>query len=295
MSYILEALRKSQQERELGQVPTLDSSDLFAEDKESPPANHWGLLAVGLASLAVVIALYAAFRAPVSSTSGVGGPVTDGVPPDVAPVDLGALGRGGVQDTVPASLDDRGMGSSSAPLVEAPGPRRQSSDMVSGPPVRPNAPTDRERSEAFDPYGTDLEEELQRQLEAESDFDPAPIPAERSSRSQVPPDLVQDIEAFKQQVRREQGIPPPSTKGRTKIRIPSDPTTLRLTAMQAAQIPAYLMTAHVYDKDPTKRFVVINTLRYREGERTREGFGVERIVPEGAVLSYLGNPFFVSR
>ncbi|MFD2111301.1 general secretion pathway protein GspB [Thiorhodococcus fuscus] len=294
MSYILEALRKSQQERELGQVPTLDSSDLFAEDKEPPPTNHWGLLAVGLASLAVVIALYAAFRSPTSSTSGVGGPMTDSVPPDVSSVNLGTSGRG-VQDRVPVNLDDRGMALPSTPLVEAPGPRRQVSDVVSGPPVRRNAPTEQVRSEAFDPYGADLEEALQRQLEAESDFESASSPVERASRSQVPPDLVQDIEAFKQQVRREQGIPPPSTKGRAKVRIPSDPTTLRLTAMQAAQIPAYLMTAHVYDKDRTKRFVVINTLRYREGEQTREGFWVERIVPEGAVLSYLGNPFFVAR
>ncbi len=62
MSYILEALKKSQQERELGQVPTLDASGIFTDDKEPIPPNYWALLAVALAALAVVIALYAAFR-----------------------------------------------------------------------------------------------------------------------------------------------------------------------------------------------------------------------------------------
>jgi general secretion pathway protein B len=55
------------------------------------------------------------------------------------------------------------------------------------------------------------------------------------------------------------------------------------------------MTVHVFDEDVSKRFILINALRYGEGEETREGIRVERIIPEGAVLSYLGNPFFVRR
>ncbi len=60
MSYILEALKKSQQERDLGRVPTLATQPFF----ENRPAvvNHWGLAATALASLAVAIALFAALR-----------------------------------------------------------------------------------------------------------------------------------------------------------------------------------------------------------------------------------------
>jgi hypothetical protein len=60
MSYILEALRKSQQDREIGQVPTLATQPLFTSQESG--RNAWGLAAMALAGLAVAIALYAALR-----------------------------------------------------------------------------------------------------------------------------------------------------------------------------------------------------------------------------------------
>ncbi len=63
MSYILEALKKSQRERNLGQVPTLERLPML-ESAEPQRIPYWGLAAVILAGLAVLIALYAAFREP---------------------------------------------------------------------------------------------------------------------------------------------------------------------------------------------------------------------------------------
>jgi general secretion pathway protein B len=145
----------------------------------------------------------------------------------------------------------------------------------------------------LDPW---LEQELLREMDAEQAMNAEPAPAlrRRPQRAEVPADLVEDIESFKQQLRREQGIPPPAA-AQDVTKITGDPTTLRLTPQQQAQVPAYVMTVHVFDEDIAKRFVLINALRYGEGEQTREGIRVERIIPEGAVLSYLGNPFFVRR
>ena len=61
MSYILEALRKSQQDRELGRVPTLATQPLFTPRETG--RNSWIGIALGLAALAVAIALYAVLRA----------------------------------------------------------------------------------------------------------------------------------------------------------------------------------------------------------------------------------------
>ncbi|TCT22292.1 general secretion pathway protein GspB [Thiobaca trueperi] len=295
MSYILEALKKSQQERELGQVPTLDTTGIFSEDKEPIPTNHWGLLAVGLAALAVVIALYAALRGPTA-------PVVVSAPPaPVLPQQTDPRG------TAPAPLDPS-WSAPAEPLVEAPPPKR--SPRVSPAPTLPgsdrgegvimdddlpypNPNFDPARDALADPQ---LELELQRQLAAEQGDSAAakPAPIAPPERTPIPSDLIDDIEAFKQQVRREQGVPPPASK-RQPARLSGDLTRLRLTAAQQAQLPGYLMTVHVYDPDTAKRFVVINTLKYREGEETREGLRVERILLDGAVLSYLGNPFFVPR
>ncbi len=308
MSYILEALKKSQQERELGQVPTLDTAGMFSEDKEPAPANQWGLLAVGLATLAVVIALFAALRGPARP-----------------PLESTALRAPGNQSPSPLlKTDARSMESATpaspvpdpavlapvptAPRAEAPPPKRT----AHAAPFSPN-------ESGSDPgKGVGLEDELdypdpnldpaqelelQRQLDAErlqfgdpEQITPEQIIMEPPQRAPIPGDLIDDIEAFKQQIRREQGIPPPKSPSRMKpVRISGDPTRLRLTPQQQAQVPGFLMTVHVYDPDVSKRFVLINTLKYREGEETREGLRVERILPEGAVLSYQGNPFYVSR
>lgn len=295
MSYILEALKKSQQERELGQIPTLDSGALFSEDKEPPPVHHWGLLAVGLAALAVVIALYAAFRGGDGPAAGAGAPVPSASAPTVVPAPAEAPA------TPPtASTSTAAPGAAPVirpPLVEAPPPRP--AIRASRPEVLPPAADPGPRLGGMSPPEAGAERELQRQLDAgqvypeESDDgsldQPRPVP--------IPPDLIEDIENFKQQVRRGQGsAPPAAAAGRSKpAAISGDPTRLRLTPQQQAQLPAYLMTVHVYDEQVSKRFVVINSLKYGEGEDTREGLRVERILHDGAVLSYQGNPFYVPR
>lgn len=287
MSYILEALKKSQQERGLGQVPTLDASGLFVEDREPQVTHHWALLAVGLAALAVVIALYAAFRGtrPVPMTT-----------LDAPGVDPAPMVQPLTAQPQPAVIEAPGVDPIARPLVEPPPPKpapsRPSTPESGAGPVHVAPP-----SQTADPdVDPEWERNLLRQLEAEQAAMNAAreILDEPPRAASVPDDLVQDIEAFKQQVRREQGVAPPASR-RTPVEIRGDPTRLKLTPQQQAAVPGYLMTVHVYDPDVAKRFVVINALRYREGEETREGLRVEQILKEGAVLSYLGNPFYVPR
>lgn len=290
MSYILEALKKSQQERGLGQVPTLDASGLFVEDREPQVTHHWALLAVGLAALAVVIALYAAFRGarPVPMTA-LDAPRVDPAP-IIQPLTV---------QPQPAVIEATGVDPIARPLVEPPPPkpapsRSSAPESGAGPVVYAAPPS---QSQIADPdVDPEWERNLLRQLEAEQAAMNAAreILEEPPRAASVPDDLVQDIETFKQQVRREQGVAPPASR-RPPVEIRGDPTRLKLTPQQQAAVPGYLMTVHVYDPDVAKRFVVINALRYREGEETREGLRVEQILKEGAVLSYLGNPFYVAR
>lgn len=350
MSYILEALKKSQQARDLGRVPTLETARVFEEDREPATANRWGRLAVVLAGLAVAIALYAALRPPPAPTiawpasgdlpsfgagptpgAGAGAdtalsasgdpsagtpgvapmsaPPTAGAPTAAAPVPSVAAPGLTVQDLAELIL---ALAPRPGPVPGMPGPsggpvpdaaRGAGGDAGEGlAPSASGADGDLAAESELDPV---LERELRRQLDAESTGvldEPAPEPepepgfasAGPPERVPVPSDLLADIENFKQQLRREQGLPPAAARQRPAP-IQGDPTRLRLTPRQQARLPGYLMTAHVHDADAEKRFVVINGLRYREGEETLEGFGVERILREGAVLSYEGNPFFVAR
>lgn len=331
MSYILEALKKSQQERELGHVPTLETAGIFAPDKEEVGRRPWALLAVALAGVAVVIALYAALRAPVlPETPSVQVPPALPAPPKVTAAQpegprLAETAAPSPAKPRPAQdLDNLSVTHRSPPapkneaiaepLIEPPPPKS------AGPAPRGAArePVGGARSPSRDGLSQDeidlydlkaeadmdpeLELELQRQLdeesypaeELESDYS---LPPERGP---IPNDLIDDINAFKRRLGgketkvREEPEPPagPAPKAR---KLEGDPTKLRLTREQQAELPAYFMTVHVYDKDSAKRFILINGLRYREGDKTREGLTVEQIVPQGVVLGFRGNPFFVHR
>jgi len=60
-------------------------------------------------------------------------------------------------------------------------------------------------------------------------------------------------------------------------------------------VPALHLDLHVYSSRPAERFIFVNSHRYREGDTLQEGPTVEQITQAGAVLSYRGNRFLLSR
>lgn len=74
---------------------------------------------------------------------------------------------------------------------------------------------------------------------------------------------------------------------------PTLPSRDDLLAAGAA-IPEANLNMHVYDANPTMRFVLLNGQRLREGEVSREGLRVEQILPEGVLLNAGGNSFMLS-
>jgi hypothetical protein len=66
-------------------------------------------------------------------------------------------------------------------------------------------------------------------------------------------------------------------------------------ASAGAQLPQLRLDLHVYAARPQDRFVMINMHKLREGDALPEGVQVESITPEGAVLSYNGSRFLLPR
>jgi len=56
-------------------------------------------------------------------------------------------------------------------------------------------------------------------------------------------------------------------------------------------VPALHLDLHVYSPSPQQRFIFVNSRKYREGETLQEGPVVEQITADGAVLNYGGNRF----
>jgi general secretion pathway protein B len=66
-------------------------------------------------------------------------------------------------------------------------------------------------------------------------------------------------------------------------------------ATPGTRIPQLRLDLHVFAVHPQDRFVMINMHKLREGDSLPEGVHVDRITPEGAVLSYSGSQFLLSR
>lgn len=66
-------------------------------------------------------------------------------------------------------------------------------------------------------------------------------------------------------------------------------------AAPSAGLPALRLDFHVYDPDPRLRFVMINMQKLREGDEMPDGIRVDSITPDGAVISHGSAKYFLPR
>ncbi len=90
--------------------------------------------------------------------------------------------------------------------------------------------------------------------------------------------------------------PPPSGNlGRVKRGTDAGvPLYQQLAAASGTQLPQLRLDLHAYAERAEDRWVLINMHKLREGD-SLEGVHVERITPDGAVLSYRGSRFLLTR
>jgi general secretion pathway protein B len=73
------------------------------------------------------------------------------------------------------------------------------------------------------------------------------------------------------------------------------PTLDSIGGSGALNLPQLHLDIHVYSAAAAERFVFINMRKYTEGQSLNEGPLVERITPEGAVLTYRNQRFVLPR
>ncbi|MEK7207362.1 MAG: general secretion pathway protein GspB [Pseudomonadota bacterium] len=91
----------------------------------------------------------------------------------------------------------------------------------------------------------------------------------------------------------------PSTRGIVPAAPPmvSDgiPFLSQMPSEVQRQLPPLKVTIHVYSPDESQQILFLNNHEYHKGDQIEAGIRVEEIVPEGAVLSYQGERFKISR
>lgn len=135
---------------------------------------------------------------------------------------------------------------------------------------------------------------------------PLPSAPPTSDYAPVPEDLLAEIDAFKELVRsgkagatnRAAAAPPRLPEPPAlKLRPPQEDIALpQAPSLELRnRLPPFSMSVHVYNPDPERRFVYINGRKLAESQESREGLLLERVVTDGAVLSYQGERFFQRR
>lgn len=71
--------------------------------------------------------------------------------------------------------------------------------------------------------------------------------------------------------------------------------TLDDLSASGTNLPELHLDIHVHSQKPAERFVFVNMRKYLEGETLKEGPSVERITPEGVVLNQRGLRFLLPR
>ena len=123
----------------------------------------------------------------------------------------------------------------------------------------------------------------------------APAPAAATARSATAADAAAEPPANPDDF--APAAEPPASGGLGRVKRGTDagvPLYQQLAAAPGSQIPQLRLDLHAYAERAEDRWVLINMHRLREGE-SLQGVHVDRITPDGAVLSYQGSQFLLTR
>jgi general secretion pathway protein B len=298
MSFILDALKKSETDRQRQNGPAL------FEVRVAPPRNGLPLWAIGLAALLavnLVIVAWVLLRRP-ASVEVAGAPPTgqatasgQPVPPPARmttyqPQGNGAQGYGAQQGYAPPQQ------AGGAPQIGPPG-AQQGQVTSPGPP-------------STVPVGGTAPTSPVAQTAGMTQPAPASYPAGGGNPSGAPqlpaggnePSAVQADAGGTGQLNPDDYAPaadptPAAPFGNHVSKATSSGVPLYQDAALApgAHIPQLRLDLHVFAAKPQERFVMINMHKLHEGDTLPEGVHVDSITPEGAVLSKDGTRFLLPR
>ena len=296
MSYILEALKKAQAERQLGNAPTIHAAQPVPALQPDVAASRRPLY-VGLGAGALMVVVGAAFLwragpaqgpgAQVAQTQAPAGQVasvTAGAPAAGAPALAVAAGSAPVATaTAPAAgtlasgLPATGSPAAGSPVSAA--PAASSSLEVSAPPEPVRAPQPRVAAAAPRPAPAAA------RAAAPSAALPATAPAVQVRMPTPAPAAVAAVPA------RAAGSPAAgSPVAGSPAAAPEDslPFLQQLPASVQGGIPRVAFGGYMYSANPADRLLLVDKALRHEGEEVAPGLVLEKLLPRAAVMNYRG-------
>lgn len=274
MSFILDALRKSEHERQRQTGPALVES---AVATPKPRTNRWAtaaiaLLVINLVALGVVLLMKSGNEPTPAATAPAAGSAAVSPSPSAGTASLSP------QAVAPSPA----AAPSAAPAAQAPVTRA----LTETPPMMRPAPPQPENAGR-----NPLEEEVTTDASL-----PDHEVAASAAAAPGGPAVVESAGRVRPGSVVYQSLPEadPVTSPTAAANPASDlPRADEITGRGGA--PELRLELHVYSTRPAERIVFINSHQYREGETTQEGAKIEQITPDGVVMSMNGTRFLLPR
>jgi len=283
MSLILEALKKSEQQRRLGELPTLGSPAPLARRRRSVLPL---LVVLILAALGIGWWLSRTPAPPVAEA-----PLADATAPapQAAPAPVPAA--------PPPAAADRSL----KPVQPKPAAPAASAPVAA--PVLPMPTTDRPGSAAPLPSmpiagGEGKPHAPPAQPEAESGPllpKPAPVPAAPAAATPPPAAANAATDTPAAAPAPAPATTPAAVPPRTRPARPPLPLVWELPYATRKDLPELALTMHVYSEARDERFVVIKGERHGIGDDLGNQVLLRDITPDGMVLEYKGQRFLFPR
>lgn len=258
MSYILEALKKAQAERQLGNAPTIHApAPVHTVDVNR--SNRKPVIA-GVAAGALVVALGALFllRQPMMEPAApalqlAGAPATAPVPapapaPVSAPAPVAASAAAPVAESIAVPAAPPAVAAPPRP-PEASAPAKPAEPVKSVKSVKPAAPPAR-------------------------GVDKAPEPAPRAEPSEAAPESPRPVLV---------AAAPAAASGEESV----GPLQSLPEAVQR-EVPKVAFGGYIYSPNPAERLLLVDKMLRREGEEVAPGLVLERLLPKAAIMNFRG-------
>lgn len=312
MSLILDALKRAERERKLGQAPApLDEVAAPPPLPESRPQQQRWIAALAVAAALLVAAAALWFRAAGKAEPAAAAPEPAAAAPAVVeptapPVEDRASARIEDGDNI-ASLDDLTgevpvtTDNDFVPVETDPPANLRAAPVAPGPTLyTPSMAPERTAAQPAAPKpapATVVAASPPAPGPAPITLDPAPALAaetDATSSAAVPPashPSAPDTAVHS----APEGQPPAAERpAAATTEVPpaaaaAPPGLRRLKDMPAAyraEFPPLAVDVHVYNADPQRRFVLVNGKRYREGDPLAEGPRIAEIVADGLVVDW---------
>jgi general secretion pathway protein B len=278
MSFILDALKKSELERQRQTIPGLMDA---GPPERRPRFPLWAVALVVLLGVNLAVLLIVLLRSTPSSTHAI--PTRE---PPLASMPIGSSPR-------TASLPATSLPDATGPAVSSPAeaepPVTPAPRVAESPPAAPPAPA----AKHFSPLdGTPV---YAPEIPADNDAAAASAGNERSSGTSRSGTLGRAPPAGASPARSAHARDPVLTTDEAKSDEEALPTIGEIDLSGQPALPDLHLDVHVFATNPADRFVYIDMHKYREGAALAEGLTLERIRRDGVVLNYHGLRFVLPR